>query len=139
MLALDVGERWIGVAVSEGRVAVPLTIIEHTNRAADIERIASIARDEGATAVVVGLPLEMSGDEGPQAKITRKFGDALAKRLDIPLVYSDERLSSSDVARAAGRRMPSRRGIRKRAKPRIDDLAATVILQRYIDELERRS
>jgi putative Holliday junction resolvase len=133
MLGLDVGERWIGVAVSEGRVAVPLTIIEHTTRDADLERIATIVRDERPTAVVVGLPLYPSGDEGPQAAFARTFGDELAQRIDLPVVFVDELLSTSDVSASALTRPRGRR----RAKTRVDDRAAAVILQRYIDELER--
>jgi putative Holliday junction resolvase len=138
LLALDVGERRIGVAVSEGRIAVPLVIIEHQSRAADLERVAAIAKEQEVSTVVVGLPVGMSGAEGEQAKRTRRFGDALARRLSVPIVYQDERLSSAQVAGAAGGRIDRGGGKRPRhaariARPRIDDLAATVILQAYID------
>jgi putative Holliday junction resolvase len=135
MLGLDVGGRWIGVAVSEGRVAVPLTIIEHTNRTDDVGRVAAIATEERATAVVVGLPVDVSGGEGEQAKVSRRFGDALAKVVGVPVVYHDETLSTADVQGGVGRRRGGR-GSRS-TKPRVDDLAAAVILQRYIDDLER--
>ncbi len=125
MLGLDVGERRIGVAVSEGRIAVPLTIIDHTNRARDIERVAEIAEREGAQAIVVGLPLAPDGGEGEQARLTRRFGEQLAERVPVPIAYQDERLTTTEVA-----------GQRGRGKP-IDDLAAAAILQRYIDAAER--
>lgn len=125
MLGLDVGERRIGVAVSEGRIAVPLTIIDHTNRARDIERVAEIAEREGAQTIVVGLPLAPDGGEGEQARLTRRFGEQLAERVPVPIAYQDERLTTSEVA-----------GQRARGKP-IDDLAAAAILQRYIDAAER--
>ena len=132
LLGVDYGERRIGVAVSEGRLAVPLTIIGHTRRDADLESVAKIARDQSAGTVVVGLPLLMSGDEGEQARRTRRFGDALARRIDVPVVYHDERLSSfrADAdAPAAGQRKSRHR----------DDAAAAVILQSFIDAGEPAS
>jgi len=139
MLGVDVGERRIGVAVSEGRLAVPLAIIEHESRDADLNRIAAIAREQEATAVIVGLPITMAGDEGEQARRTRRFGDALARRVDVPLIYHDERLSTADVIGAAGGRVTAAggRASKRGRKPRVDDLAAAVILQRYLDTLEQ--
>ncbi len=130
MIGLDVGERRIGVAVSEGRIAVPLTIIEHRNRAADIARIVQIARDRAAEKIVIGLPLmTISGDEGEQARLTRRFGDQLAMESALPVVYQDERYSTATAAIAPPPR--TKRG----AKPRLDDRAAAVILQSYIDAM----
>ena len=134
MLGVDYGAQRIGLAVSEGRIAVPLTIVEHENRERDLERVASIAREREVQIVVVGLPMLESGDEGEQARRTRRFGDALARRLDVPVVYQDERFSSvraADALADAGAmrgRTPQRGGRR-----RIDDAAAAVILQAYID------
>jgi putative Holliday junction resolvase len=136
LLGVDVGERRIGVAVSQGRIAVPLTIFEHETRASDLERVAAAARDQGAAAIVVGLPLHMSGDEGEQARRSRRFGDALARRAGVPVVYQDERYSTAAVASAAGGRIENARGAKRRGKPRMDDLAAAVILQAYIDAQE---
>lgn len=131
MIGLDVGERRIGIAFSDGRVAVPLIILEHEGRASDLERVASLAAERQADAVVIGLPLASQGEEGPQARKTRRFGDALARRLAVPVVYQDERLSTHDVRGAAGGRV---QGAGARAgKARVDDLAATVILQAYLD------
>jgi putative Holliday junction resolvase len=127
LLGIDTGERRIGVAVSEGSVAVPLMIVDHTNRAQDLERIAALAGREDVDLIVVGLPLAPDGGEGEQARVARKFGEQLAELQPRPVVYQDERLTSFDVASArAGRRN----------KP-IDDLAAAAILQRYIDALDR--
>lgn len=152
LLGLDVGTRRIGVAVGEGRVAVPLTIIVHESRAADIARIGELARAQAAGAIVVGLPLSMSGEEHAQAARTRAFGEALALGTGIPVVYQDERLSTAQASRAqtgsvaGGRRLAPRpdgrptgrdpRSVhpaRRRGKPRVDDLAAAVILQAYLD------
>ncbi len=125
MIGIDFGERRIGLAISEGRVAVPLAIIEHESRAADIARVASIVRERHAARVVVGLPLLFSGEEGEQARRSRRFGDALARALDAAVVYHDERLSSSDAAATAPAGRP------------LDDRAAAIILQSYIDAAER--
>jgi putative Holliday junction resolvase len=121
VLGIDFGERRIGVAVATGTVAVPLTIIEHRDRAADLDQISEIAAREGVDAIVVGLPLAPDGGEGEQARLTRAFGRQLAERAARPVIFQDERLSTLDAA------PPGRRG-----KP-IDDLAAAAILQRYID------
>jgi putative Holliday junction resolvase len=121
MLGIDFGARRIGVAISAGKLAVPLVTIVHSNRTADLDRIAGIATSEAVACVVVGLPLAPDGGEGEQARLTRAFGRRLAARIGLPVVYQDERLSSVDAAPA-----------RRRGKP-IDDLAAAAILQRYID------
>lgn len=142
MIGVDYGERRIGIAVSEGRLAVPLVIIEHASRDADLDRVAQIVGEQEAQTVVVGLPISMSGEEGPQAKRARRFGDALARRIGVPVVYHDERLSSVQAAGgAAGRivRATTRSGRGRRERPRTDDLAASVILQGYIDARDSES
>jgi putative Holliday junction resolvase len=132
-LGVDFGARRIGVAVSEGRLAVPLAIVEHRDRESDLRRVAELVRERGVDAVVVGLPLLMSGEEGEQARRTRRFGEALARRIEVPVVYQDERLSSFQAAEAGAPEAGGARGGRRR----IDDVAATVILQAYIDATER--
>jgi putative Holliday junction resolvase len=127
MLGIDFGERRIGVALGVGALAVPLTIIEHTNRAADLDQIAEIASREAATAIVIGVPLAPDGGEGEQARLTRVFARDLQARVALPVHYQDERLSSFDA-----------RPIGRRGKP-IDDLAAAAILQRYIDAQAART
>jgi putative Holliday junction resolvase len=123
MIGIDFGERHIGVALGVGAIAVPLKIIEHTNRAADLAAIAAIVLSEAATANVVGLPLAPDGGEGEQARLTRAFGRQLAERVAVPVHYQDERLSSFDAQSAHG----------EHGRRPIDDLAAAAILQRYID------
>jgi putative holliday junction resolvase len=135
MLGVDFGAQRIGVAASEGRIAVPLTIVEHENRERDLERVATIARERDVSAVVVGLPLLESGDEGQQARRTRRFGDALARRLEVPVVYQDERFSSAQADFAGRDAGTARSGCRSDSK-RIDDAAAAVILQAYIDAMD---
>jgi putative Holliday junction resolvase len=130
LLGLDVGERRIGVAVSEGSIAVPLTIITHTNRAADIDRIRALAAERDVAAIVVGLPLDIDGGDTHQSRLTRRFAADLAKATPLPVLFQDERLSTQDVPRAASK---------GRRREHVDDRAAAVILQRHIDEQGGRS
>jgi len=132
MLGLDVGERRIGVAVSEGTLAVPLTIIEHTRRDEDVARIARLARDHAAQRIVVGLPLQADGGEGEQARLTRRFARDLQAAVSVPIEFQDELLSSVDAEAALAAAGGRRRG------RLLDDRAAAVILQRYIDAMERQ-
>jgi putative Holliday junction resolvase len=125
LLGIDTGAKRIGVAVSQGSIAVPLAIIEHTNRGEDLARVAALADREGVDAIVVGLPLAPDGGEGEQARLARRFGADLARVRSEPVVFQDERLTSIDVAAASAR-----------GKKRIDDLAAAAILQRYLDSAE---
>jgi putative Holliday junction resolvase len=138
-----VGERRIGVAVSEGTIAVPLAIIQHKNRAADIARVVEIAQREGVAAIVVGLPISLSGEEHAQAKLTRRFGEHLAGLTSVPVVYHDERYSTADAQHALEAMRPAKPQRRARAPQRrpahIDDRAAAVILQSYIDSRERNA
>lgn len=131
LIGIDYGEKRIGVAASDGTLAVPVAIVEHTSRERDLDRIAELARERGAEAIVVGLPLLSSGDEGEQARRCRRFGEALARRTGLLVAYQDETLSSVDAAAAVaaggGRRGP------------LDDRAAANILQAYLDAQERRS
>jgi putative Holliday junction resolvase len=138
LLGVDVGERRIGVAVSEGRIAVPLTIIEHENRAKDLARVVEIAQREQVAAIIVGLAVSLSGEEHEQARITRRFGDQLREHTGVPVIFQDESYSSIRAETAIeevipskpGRQAPSKRSRRER---HYDDRAAAVILQSYID------
>lgn len=140
ILGLDVGERRIGVAISdsEGRLAVPLRILERRDEAADMEAIVDLARSEGVDALVVGYPISLSGEAGPQARRVQAFARQLADFSGLPTELRDERLTSVQAERAPGpaRAARGRRGARRRRAP-ADDLAATIILQSYLDR--RRS
>jgi putative Holliday junction resolvase len=130
LIGIDYGERRIGIAVAEGSIAVPVSVIAHEGRESDLDRVADAVRERHADAVVVGLPLLPSGDEGDQARRCRRFGDALARRIDAPVVYQDETLSSVAAESAA------REGTGRRSRTALDDLAAVNILQAYIDGQE---
>lgn len=131
ILGLDAGERRIGIAISdpEGRVAVPLRVLERRSDAADEQAIAETARAEGVELIVVGLPLSLDGTAGPQARIVQEFAGRLGRATGLPIAFCDERLTSVQAERApAGTR---RRAGRRRAPA--DDLAAAIILQSYLD------
>ncbi len=128
-LALDLGGKRIGVAVGgdDSGLARPLTILKRRSRAEDFARIAALAAQEGAEALVVGLPLNMDGSRGPQALWAERYAQALAEHLDLPLHLWDERLTSEEaeaILAASGRR--------RRGEP-LDDVAAAVILQDFLD------
>ncbi len=132
-LALDVGDRRIGVAVSDptGLIARPLAIITRKNEPSDIQAVTELAREYGAGQIIVGLPLSLDGRLGLQAEKVRLFASALAAALVIPIELRDERFSTIT---AREHRLESGAGKKKRRAPD-DDAAAAVILQNYLDEM----
>jgi len=143
ILALDVGERRIGVAAadSETRVALPVGVVERREPAADAAAIARLMEEQKAEALVVGLPISLNGSLGPQAQVVREFGDQLAACLGLPVEYWDERLSTVEAQRrlappaGRGRRGKGGRSTKGRQTPRgrLDAVAASIILQSYLD------
>jgi len=133
VLALDLGSKRIGVAVSDftGTVASPLTVIHRSkSRRHDHERIAALVVEEEAALVVIGLPLSLSGAEGPAAKAARTEARALASLLSVPIETFDERLSTVTAERALAEgnvRGPARRQV-------IDKVAAAVFLQAFLEQ-----
>jgi putative Holliday junction resolvase len=97
-LALDVGERRIGLAVGDegGGIARPLRTLRRRALDADVAAIGEVARKEEVTTLLIGLPLTLRGEEGPQAARTRRFADAVA-RLGLPVELHDERFTSSEA------------------------------------------
>jgi putative Holliday junction resolvase len=135
LLALDFGDRRIGVAVSDptGLLATPVEVYWRRAVKADIEYLSSLAEEYEAHAVIIGLPVNMNGTEGPQAAKTREFAEALGHRL--PVLLWDERLSTVE----AERRMAETGRRKKRgAVVRSDAEAAAVILETYLDALRMR-
>lgn len=134
IIGLDLGERRIGVAISdpERRVAVPLRILERRGDADAARAVADLARDEGVDALVVGHPLTLAGEIGPQAKQVQRFAERLGETCHLRIELWDERLTSVQAERAAhGPRGRKTKGVRRRGPT--DDLAATVLLQSYLD------
>jgi putative Holliday junction resolvase len=131
-LAIDVGSVRLGLAVSDplGISAQPLTVIKRTTLARDLDAIRKVIAEKEVTVLVVGLPLNLDGSEGPAVEAARKFGDALAA-LGLPIEYVDERLSTV-MAESALIEADMRRSDRKQTR---DKVAAALILQTW---LERR-
>ena len=133
ILALDFGERRIGVALSDplGMLASPLTTIERATPDTDaaIGAVLALAEEHEAAEILVGIPYLMSGRIGAQARITLDFAQALAERTHIPVTHTDERLSSVQ----ADRMLAQSSGASPRDKGRTDAAAAAVILQAYLD------
>ena len=130
-LGLDVGERRIGAALSdpEGILATPLEAIDVQSHDQALERIVALACEHGVDRVVVGLPISMDGTLGPQAQRVKSFADALAERVGLPVLTWDERLSTV----AAGRVLADAGVKRGKRKKRIDSVAASLVLQGYLD------
>lgn len=127
LLALDVSKRRIGIAGTdpERRLATALATIERRNPKADLERLAATARERRAVGLVIGLPINMDGSEGPMAKAMRAEAARLAAGLGLPALLQDERLSTFAVEDAiAEGRLP-----RPRKGQHLDHYAAMVILE----------
>jgi putative holliday junction resolvase len=97
-LALDVGDRRIGLAVGDegGGIARPLRTLRRRSVDADVGAIGEVARREEATALLIGLPLTLRGEEGPQAVRVRRFAEA-CERLGLPVELADERYTTSQA------------------------------------------
>ncbi len=135
LLGLDLGTKTIGIAISDGMrySATPLETIRRTKFTADAIRLDELIAENAAVGIVLGLPLNMDGSEGPRVQSTRAFARSLAQRIALPIVFWDERLSTSAVTR-----MMIQANVRrdKRAEV-VDKLAASYILQGALDRLRR--
>ena len=131
VMALDLGERRIGVAVSDPTrmLARSLCVLERRSRAEDFAAIAELVREHQVGLVIVGLPRSLDGMMGPQARRVQRYANALAEVLSVPLILWDERLSTSSAEQLM---IEAGRPARKR-RQRIDAVAAAVILQDYLD------
>lgn len=130
VIALDIGERRVGVAVSDphGSVATPVAVLE-ASALASADRVRELVTEWDAALVVVGLPLTMAGEEGAQARRAREAAERIAAFLDVPVTFYDERLSSA----AAKRAMRDAGVSEKRARGSVDKVAAAIFLQSFLD------
>lgn len=131
ILGLDVGDRRIGLALSDelGLTAQPVLTLERKSRRHDLRFLVRLIRKYGCTQVVVGNPLYMSGDVSPQALKARAFAQALESEAGVDVTLWDERLSTTEAHRhldAAGHLPGKRRAV-------IDQVAAVLILQSFLD------
>lgn len=136
VLGLDLGTKTIGLALSdvERRIATPLEVVRRRKFTQDAARLIEIAKKFDVAALVVGLPLNMDGSEGPRAQATRAFVRNLSALTPLPCLFWDERLSTAAVTRCLIEQDISRA---KRAES-IDKVAAAYILQGALDRLNRQ-
>lgn len=132
MMGLDVGDKRIGVAISDplGILSTAFTTIERKNNESEFDRILSIIKDHQIGRIIVGLPRLLDGGLGTQAEKTQDFVDKLARLTEVPIEMFDERLSTDlagDLLREAGRNY-------KEIRRKKDEAAAALILQWYLDE-----
>ena len=135
LVGLDLGTKTIGLAISDGllTVASAFHTIRRTKFSKDVAELLEIAGKEGVFGLVIGLPLNMDGSEGPRVQATRAFVRNLAAHTDLPVLLWDERLSTV----AAERAMLEADLSRKKRAERIDAAAASIILQGALERLRQ--
>lgn len=133
ILGLDIGDRTIGVAISDplGYTAQGVTTIRRKNEDKDIEELAKLCKEYNVETIVSGLPKNMNGTVGPQSEKVLAFCEILKRKIDIPVKMWDERLTTV----AAEKAMLEADLSRAKRKKIIDKMAATYILQGYLDSL----
>jgi putative Holliday junction resolvase len=135
LMGLDLGEKTIGIAVSDPghMIATPITTIRRSKFTEDARQLLKLVDERQVAGLVIGLPLNMDGSEGPRCQSVRQFASNLAKLRDMPMMFWDERLSTVAVTRDMISADLSRA---KRAKI-VDESAAAFILQGALDSLQR--
>jgi putative holliday junction resolvase len=135
LMALDVGTKTIGLAISDTRrvIATPLETIRRRRFQDDMQRLLALADAHGVGGLVIGLPLTLAGGEGPRTQSVRQFARNLLAVRDLPICFWDERLSTAAVTRE----MIAHDMTRKRRAQIVDRVAAGYILQGLLDFLSR--
>lgn len=130
ILALDVGSRTFGMAVSDllGITAQGLPTYRRKNKRLDMEQLRQVIQQQGVTEIVVGYPLHMSGNPGVQSERMREFAADLRRRFELPVHLWDERLTTAEASRVL---RESEMSIRRRSEV-VDRLAAVLILQSFL-------
>ncbi len=130
LLSIDVGEKRIGVAISDDThtLARPLLTITRASKREDFEKLKNICKENEIEKIICGLPKTLRNEEGPQAQRVRRYADLVSAAIEMPVEFWDERFSSIE---AEERLAQSSR--KKRAKGSIDSAAAAIILQEYLD------
>ena len=133
LLALDVGDARIGVAISENRIlAYPLCTIQRRTAKADISMIAQLVATHDPIRLVVGLPLRWDGQISIQGQKVKDFAAQLAKLVPAEIVFWDERLTTVEAERL----MIANKTRRKKKKQKVDQIAAALILEDYIEQFQ---
>ncbi len=135
ILGLDVGERRIGVAISDptGTVVRPLPTLIRGSREEDIAAITAVVEEYDVELIVVGQPLSLDGTEGFQARRIARYALILTEHLDVPVVSWDERFTSVVAEEILSQNRGKKKRRRARDKGQVDAVAAAVILQSYLD------
>jgi putative Holliday junction resolvase len=135
LIGIDLGTKTIGLALSdvERTIASPLVTLQRTKFRNDANRLLALCTEHGVGGLVIGLPVNMDGTEGPRAQSTRAFARNLAEKTDLPIALWDERLSTAAVTRTLLEADASR----ARRAQLVDKLAAAYILQGALDRLRR--
>jgi putative Holliday junction resolvase len=136
ILAVDPGEKRMGIAISDptGTIANPLTVIQHVARLVDAAAVAQLANDQQASLIVIGQALDDEGQPTPQSRRADRIAQAVRLQTSLPVELWDES-GSTQAARQARISM----GVsRRKRRGHLDDLAATVLLQSYLDSRSHR-
>lgn len=135
IVGLDLGDKTIGVAISDLRrsIATPTEVIRRTKFTEDAAKLLAILKNRAIAGIILGLPLNMDGSEGPRVQSTRAFARNMLRLTDLPITYWDERLSTVAATRALLEADTSR----KRRAEVIDQVAAGYILQGALDRMAR--
>ena len=133
IVGLDLGDKTIGIAISDLRrcIATPTQVIRRTKFTEDAAKLLTVLQTRAIAGIILGLPLNMDGSEGPRVQSTRAFARNLARLTDLPITYWDERLSTVAATRALLEADTSR----KRRAEVIDQVAAGYILQGALDRM----
>ena len=135
ILGIDYGSKRIGLAVSDLllTIATSYKILYRKNISSDMEELKKIIKEKEICAIVMGLPLQMDGTEGDSVKMVREFADLLSKHTTAEIIFQDERLSTVSAQRIlieGNVRREKRKGV-------VDAVAATIILQNYLDKIKK--
>jgi putative Holliday junction resolvase len=135
LLGLDVGTKTVGLALSDvtRTIATPYETLRRAKFTADAKIIAAIVEKEGVGGLVIGMPFNLDGSEGPRAQSTRAFARNLAVHVAVPMAFWDERLSTAAVQR----HLIDADASRKRRAEVVDRMAAAYILQGALDRMKR--
>ncbi len=135
ILAVDPGDQRIGLALSDpsGTIANPLSVLRHVSRPLDAAQIAQIATEQGAAEIVVGQALDEDGQPTPEGRKAARLAEAIQAQTNLPVRLWDES-GSTQAAQQARRAMGV---VRRQRQGHLDQLAATVILQSYLDSRDR--
>ena len=130
IVAIDYGEKRIGMAVSDpdGKIALALPLYMAQGNGADADRLAELIREQEAGTVVIGLPINMDGTEGPAVERVRAFAEELKETLELPVEFVDERLTSEE----AQRRLRDTPMTRRKKKEHVNTVSAMILLETFL-------